>query len=264
MVWDPATDDDEAVDNFLDRCSSVIVEHLKSIELEPFHDVNYVESPHASVEEKRPREASMDLLLTELHDCRGDADKAIVQWVEARDLNPKNPVPWNNLGKAYGQKGNVSESIRHFTKAYELAPKQPLYYRNLAAILFAYPDHAARHYLIGRDLVVPKVIALFKKARELDPKNFPLAADAAMAHLATQPLQSKEAIEAWNEALALAPDDRSKQGVQIHLARIHAHIGETDKAREILKAVKAPKLVVLKDEILKKLDAPAAPAPAEP
>ncbi|KAL9183523.1 hypothetical protein ACHAXT_004379 [Thalassiosira profunda] len=77
MVWDPATDDDEAVDNFLDRCSSVIVEHLKSIELEPFHDVNYVESPSSSVEERRPREASMDLLLTELHDCRGDADKAI-------------------------------------------------------------------------------------------------------------------------------------------------------------------------------------------
>ena len=137
-------------------------------------------------------------------------------------------------------------------------------YRNLAAMLFAYPDHAARHYLIGRELVVPKVISLFKKARELDPKNFPLAADAAMAYLATQPLQSMEAIAAWNEALALAPDDRSKQGVQIHLARIHAHIGETDKAREILKAVKAPKLVVLKDEILKKLDAPAAPAPAEP
>ena len=91
-----------------------------------------------------------------------------------------------------------------------------------------------------------------------------LAADAAMAYLATQPLQSMEAIAAWNEALALAPDDRSKQGVQIHLARIHAHIGETDKAREILKAVNNPKLVVLKDEILKKLDAPALPPTAKP
>ena len=111
---------------------------------------------------------------------------------------------------------------------------------------------------------MPKVISLFKKARELDPKNFPLAADAAMAYLATQPLQSMEAIAAWNEALALAPDDRSKQGVQIHLARIHAHIGETEKAREILKAVNDPKLVVLKDEILKKLDAPAIPPTAKP
>ena len=89
-------------------------------------------------------------------------------------------MPWNNLGKAYGQKGNVSESIRHFTKASDLAPKQALYYRNLAAMLFAYPDQAARYYLIERSHVLPKVLSLFQQARKLDPKNFPLAADAAV------------------------------------------------------------------------------------
>jgi len=223
-----------------------------------------VEEAYVSFVAKHPKHIEARLAFGGYYSGLGDADKAIGQWVEARDLNPKNPVPWNNLGKAYGQKGNVSESIRHFTKASELAPKQPLYYRNLAAMLFAYPDHAARHYLIGRAFVVPKVISLFKKARELDPKNFPLAADAAMAYLATQPLQSKEAIAAWNEALALAPDDRSKQGVQIHLARIYAHIGDSNKAREILDAVIDPKLVVLRDDILKKLDAPDTLTPAKP
>ena len=115
-----------------------------------------VEEAYVSFVAKHPKHIEARLAFGGYYSGIGDADKAIGQWVEARDLNPKNPVPWNNLGKAYGQKGNVSESIRHFTKASELAPKQPLYYRNLAAMLFAYPDHAARHYLIGRDLVVPK------------------------------------------------------------------------------------------------------------
>ncbi len=223
-----------------------------------------VEGAYVSFLAKHPRHLEARLAFGSYYSGLGDANKAIGQWTEARDIAPKNPVPWNNLGKAYGQKGNVSESIRHFTKASEIAPKQALYYRNLAAMLFAYPDHAARHYLIDRRQVVPKVISLFKKARELDPKNFPLAADAAMAYLATQPLQARAAISAWNEALALAPDARSKQGVRIHLARIHAHIGETGKAREILDSVDDPKLVTLKEEILKKLPAPAAPAPVKP
>ena len=219
-----------------------------------------VENAYVAFVAKHPKHLEARLAFGSYYSGLGEADKAIGQWIEARQIDRNNPVPWNNLGKAYGQKGNVSESIRHFTKATEIAPNQSLYYRNLAAMLFAYPDHAARHYLIDRNLIVPKVISLFKKARELDPKNFPLAADAAMAYLATKPLQSKEAITAWNEALALAPDDRSKQGVRIHLARIHAHIGGSKTARDILSKVNDPKLAGLKEEILKKLDAPTAPA----
>ena len=173
---------------------------------------------------------------------------------EARDLEKQNPVPWNNMGKAYGQKGKISEAIRHFSKASELAPKQPLYYRNLAAMLFAYPDQAARYYLIDRSQVVPKVLLLFEKALILDPKNFTLATDTAMIYLATSPFKAKEAINAWNKALSLAPDIRSKEGVRIHLARIHARIGEPKVAQKLLLDVRDPNFNQLKEEILKKID----------
>lgn len=223
-----------------------------------------VEDAYVKFVAKHPKHIEARLAFGSYYSGLGEADKAIGQWVEARDLDAKNSVPWNNLGKAYGQKGNVSESIRHFTKASDLAPKQALYYRNLAAMLFAYPDQAARYYLIERSHVLPKVLSLFEQARKLDPKNFPLAADAAMAYLATQPLQADDAITAWNEALALAPDERSKAGVRIHLARIHAHIGKAKAARDILAEIKEPKFAALKAEILKKLDAKPAPTPAKP
>ena len=213
-----------------------------------------VEEAYVSFLAKYPKHVEARLAFGSFYSGLGKHDDAMGQWAEARDLEKQNPVPWNNIGKAYGQKGKISEAIRHFSKASELAPKQPLYYRNLAAMLFAYPDQAARYYLIDRSQVVPKVLLLFEKALILDPKNFTLATDTAMIYLATSPFKAKEAINAWNKALSLAPDIRSKEGVRIHLARIHARIGEPKIAQKLLLDVRDPNFNQLKEEILKKID----------
>ena len=213
-----------------------------------------VEEAYVSFLAKYPKHVEARLAFGSFYSGLGKHDDAMGQWAEDRDLEKQNPVPWNNIGKAYGQKGKISEAIRHFTKASELAPKQPLYYRNLAAMLFAYPDQAARYYLIDRSQVVPKVLLLFEKALILDPKNFTLATDTAMIYLATSPFKAKEAINAWNKALSLAPDIRSKEGVRIHLARIHARIGEPKIAQKLLLDVRDPNFNQLKEEILKKID----------
>ena len=213
-----------------------------------------VEEAYVSFLAKYPKHVEARLAFGSFYSGLGKHDAAMGQWTEARDLEKQNPVPWNNMGKAYGQKGKISEAIRHFSKASELAPKQPLYYRNLAAMLFAYPDQAARYYLIDRSQIVPKVLLLFEKALILDPKNFTLATDTAMIYLATSPFKAKEAINAWNKALSLAPDIRSKEGVRIHLARIHARIGEPKVAQKLLLDVRDPNFNQLKEEILKKID----------
>jgi len=189
-----------------------------------------------------------------------EIDKAMAQWAKARDLAPKNPVAWNNLGKAYGKQGRIAEALRHFAKAAELAPREALYHRNLATLIFSYPDDAARYYLIDRSRIVPKSLELFKKARSLEPKNFTLATDAAMAHSGTQPFQAKAALAAWNDALSLAPSPVAAEGVRIHLARIHAYLGEANTARELLAKVHETQFAELKSGILKKLD----PSPAKP
>jgi len=187
-----------------------------------------------------------------------EIDKAMAQWTKARDLAPKNPVAWNNLGKAYGKQGRIAEAFRHFAKAAELVPREALYHRNLATLIFSYPDDAARYYLIDRSRIVPKSLELFKKARSLEPKNFTLATDAAMAHSGTQPFQAKAALAAWNDALSLAPSPVAAEGVRIHLARIHAYLGEANTARELLAKVHETQFAELKSGILQKLDPPPA------
>jgi len=185
-----------------------------------------------------------------------EIDKAMAQWKKVSELAPKNPVAWNNLGKAYGKQGRIAEAFRHFEKASELAPKEALYHRNLATLIFSYPADAARYYLIDRSQVVPKSLKMFKKARSLDPKNFTLATDAAMAQQGTQPFEAKAALAAWNAALALAPLPVAAEGVRIHLARIHAHLGEAGAARELLAKVYETQFAELKADILQKLDPP--------
>jgi tetratricopeptide (TPR) repeat protein len=179
-----------------------------------------------------------------------EIDKAMAQWKKALELAPKNPVAWNNIGKAYGKQGRIAEAFRHFAKAAELAPKEALYHRNLATLIFSYPDDAARYYLIDRSQIVPKSLELFKKARALDPENFTLATDAALAQLGTQPFEAKAALAAWNDALAIAPSPVE--------ARIHAHLGQVDAARALLAKVYETQFAELKAGILRKLEPPPA------
>ena len=190
-----------------------------------------------------------------------EIDKAMVQWKKALELAPKNPVAWNNIGKAFGKQGRIAEALRHFGKAAELAPKEALYYRNLATLIFSYPDEAASYYLIDRSQIVPKSLELFKKARSIDPENFTLATDAALAQLGTQPLDAKAAFAAWNAALAIAPSSVEAEGVRIHLARIHAHLGQADAARAQLAKVHETQYIELKADILKSLDPPPTAKP---
>ena len=77
LVWDPATDEGNHVDDFLEEACSLLGKHMKTVGLEPFHEANYIGSLDAEAEAKTPREINIVSLLTELHECRGDARKAI-------------------------------------------------------------------------------------------------------------------------------------------------------------------------------------------
>ena len=77
MVWDPASDEGNHVDAFLEESCSMLINHLDILGVQPFHDANYVESPDTSAEAKKPREVDIASLLTVLHECRSDVRKAL-------------------------------------------------------------------------------------------------------------------------------------------------------------------------------------------
>ena len=77
LVWDPATDEGNHVDDFLEEACSQLGKHMKMIGLEPFHEANCIGSLDAEAEAKTPREIDIVSILTELHECKGDVRKTI-------------------------------------------------------------------------------------------------------------------------------------------------------------------------------------------
>jgi tetratricopeptide (TPR) repeat protein len=181
----------------------------------------------------------------------GDEEGALKQWEKARDLDPKNPVPWNNLANFYGHNGPVTNAFHCYAKALELKPAESLYYQNFATTVFLFRRDAMEFYQITEPQVFDKAMGLYHKARELDPSNFLLATDLAQSYYGMKPRSSAgtdaarrelpkladEALAAWQDALQLAPDENARQGVHVHRVRWQINAGRFDEARRTLELI---------------------------
>ncbi|HUA38897.1 MAG TPA: hypothetical protein VMA35_10950 [Candidatus Sulfopaludibacter sp.] len=167
----------------------------------------------------------------------GDEEAAKAQDEKARELDPKDPAAWNNLGNYYGENGPITNAFVYYAKAIELDPREPVYYQNLATMVYLYRVDARAYYHIDEQQVFDKSLALYRKAVQLDPDNFPLITDYAESYYGIRPLRTNDALVAWTNAFQVAHDDLEREGVYIHLARIKMLAGRYAEARAQLEAV---------------------------
>jgi Flp pilus assembly protein TadD len=167
----------------------------------------------------------------------GDEEAAKVQNEKARELDPKDPAVWNNLGNYYGENGPINNAFVYYAKAIELDSNEPVYYQNLATMVYLYRTDAKAFYHIDEQQIFDKSLALYRKALRLDPDNFPLVTDYAESYYGIRPLRTNDALVAWTNALQVAHDDNEREGVYIHLARIKMLAGRYAEARAQLDTV---------------------------
>jgi tetratricopeptide (TPR) repeat protein len=167
----------------------------------------------------------------------GDEEGAMLQNEQARQLDPKNPAAWNNLANYYGEHGPLTNAFVSYAKAIELNPAEPVYYQNLATAVYLFRKDARAFYGINEQQVFDKALALYRKAIQFAPDNFPLAADYAQTYYGIRPLRTNDALVAWTNALKIAHDDNERQGVYLHLARIKMSVGRFAEARAHLNDV---------------------------
>lgn len=192
----------------------------------------------------------------------GEEHLAMEQAEKAREADPANPAAWNNLANLYGHRGPVKKAFEYYAKAIELNPREPVYYQNFATTVYLFRKDAREFYGIDEQEVFTKALGLYRKALELDPRNFILATDWASSYYGIKPPRHEEAIEAWTYALNIANDDVERQGVHIHLARFNINLGRFDKAREHLAAVRHEMYAVLKQRVSDNLQRKEAQAKA--
>jgi len=88
---------------------------------------------------------------------KDDDDRAIADFTQAIQLNPKYAVAYNDRGLAYDKKGDTDRAIADYTKAIQLDPKYAVAYNNRGNAYYTKGD-------------TDRAIADFTEAIQLDPK----------------------------------------------------------------------------------------------
>jgi tetratricopeptide (TPR) repeat protein len=189
-----------------------------------------------------------------------DEEEAVNQMEKARELDPKNPAAWNNLANYYGHRSPVKKAFEYYAKAIELNSHEPVYYQNLATTVFLFRSDAMDFYKIDEPQVFDKALDLYRKAMKLDPDNFVLASDYAQTYYGIRPMRTGDAIAAWESALKIAPDDKEREGVYIHLARIKLNAERFEEVHCLLNSVTNEMYASLKNRLLRNLERQEKPA----
>lgn len=206
---------------------------------------------------KHPEHVGVRLAYASFLTDRGEEVEAAVHLKKATELDPKNPAAWNNLGNYFGHMGPVKKAFECYEKAIQLNPDAAVYYHNYGTTVYLFRKDAKEHFNISEDEVFDKALELYAVALKKDPNNFDLAEDIAQTYygIRTQApprkmARPKEALEAWDYALKIAPGENEKHGVYIHKARILLGLDQVGAAKEALDQVKLPIYQTLKKRIL--------------
>ena len=188
-----------------------------------------------------------------LGDTKGE-DAAEEQLEKALAFETNNPAIYNNLANIYGHHGPVKKAFEYYARAIQLNPKESVYYHNLGTTVFLFRTDAKEYYHIDEQQVFNKAFELYSNAMRLEPNDFYLAHDVAQSYYGVHPFRPQEALQAWTNALNLAPDDVERQGVYIHFARVNIMSHHFDEARALLDTVTDEKYAQLKARVARSLE----------
>jgi tetratricopeptide (TPR) repeat protein len=198
----------------------------------------------------------------------GKEEESFQQLETAKQKDPKNPAVWNNLANYYGHNDSTTNAFYHYEKAIELNPNEPVYYKNFATTIYMFRDESMEYYKLSEEQVIEKAAGLYKKALQLNPKDFHTASDLAQTYygyklpqVSAKELRNNKqiqqiadkAIDAWKIAEKLARDDVEKQGIKIHIARWQISSGRLSEAKNTLESVKLDMYETNKESLDKKI-----------
>lgn len=219
-----------------------------------------VRSGYEDFIKRHPNHAPARLAFASFLEDSHDLSGALEQMLTAKEVDPANPAAWNNLANYYGHYGDVTNAFFHYEKAIELNPQEPVYYQNFGTTVFLFRKDVMSYYGINEQQVFDKALTLYSNAMVLNPADFLLATDVAMTYYGIKPPRNKEAVKAWNYALQLAEGSLQREGVLIHLGRIAINEGQFAEGRTFLNSVTNAELAELRDRVLRNLVEKEAPA----
>ena len=194
----------------------------------------------------------------------GDDSEALVHYEKARDLAPRNPAAWNNLGGLYARLEKVGRAFACYEEAIRLNTNQASYPHSLGTLICLFPREAGEYYHCPESETIPKAVSYYETAIRLDSENFEYSQDLAETFYATlrgstakpeaREDWGRKALGAWTNALSRTAIDIQREGVYLHMARWHLRLGEKASASLRLGQVTHRALLPIKRELMVLLD----------
>jgi tetratricopeptide (TPR) repeat protein len=172
--------------------------------------------------ERYPNSAKLHIALGVALDSRGQYDDAVNALIEATDLEPNDPRPYQFLGKMFdislAKADQVTKRLERFS---QLQPTNAL-----ANYYYGMSIWKGRRTQSSQE-TLKRVEVLLKRAEVLDPR-FP-DAHVQLANLYASQQKVAEAIREYQRAIQLQPEVAD---THYRLAQLYARIGEKTRAQE--------------------------------
>ncbi|HEY9509531.1 MAG TPA: hypothetical protein VIV82_06680 [Verrucomicrobiae bacterium] len=215
--------------------------------------LDVIRKAYESFIQRHPNHVGARLAFASFLEGIGEEEASLAQMEKAREIDPKDPAPWNNLANYYGHYGEVTNAFAYYAKAISLNPNEPVYYHNFGTTVYLFRKDAREFYHINEQQVFDKAMNLYSNSMRLDPTNFWLATDVAQSYYGIKPMRTNDALVAWTNALNVARTEEEREGIYLHLARVKMMIGQFDEAQTHLNSVTNSSYDELKERLIRSL-----------
>jgi len=198
-----------------------------------------------------PATVAFGLLLSNI----GERDYAFRVFTRANNLDSEIPQVHNQLGNFMIEDGYFEIALGHYLTAIQLAPDEALYQYQLANLLFFFKKELVAEEVYEESDLPMMIFESFQKAAELAPTNYAYQYRFGEAFYDHPNPDLSAALQQWQKTLKLAGDDREFQMTQLHLANVHAMLGEGDEVYEALEQVDFPEFDEQKEQVKAVLNA---------
>jgi tetratricopeptide (TPR) repeat protein len=184
--------------------------------------------------------------------------EAVVQLLQANNLDKDIPVVKNLLGNYLAEEGRPVEALPYFMAAIQLAPREPLYHYNLGMLLYSARDDFLKDDHWTRVALDHSMLEAFRRAAELAPDRIEYTQRYAKAFYDLDKPDWENALKAWRALEPQAKPGLELQFLQLQEANILLKQKKPDAARALFDAVTEPKLAEQKQKLVAQL--PPKPA----
>ncbi len=177
--------------------------------------------------------------------------------LKANKLDPNVPLVKNQMAMLLAEDGRPIDALPWLMSALDLAPNEPLYHYHLGKLLAEARDDFIKSGEWTRPALDRAMLEAFRRAAELDPKEWAFAYRHAEAYADLATPRWDEALKLWTALEERAKPGLEQQTVRLQAANILLKTGDRHRAESLLITVTEPVLQKQKQTLLDQLPKPA-------